>query len=146
MSKSVKDGLLQYKLRVGCAPRKVQGVQFARWLGFVDMDFVCSTVWLTAWAEGNLAEAAGQLVKIVEHNNQSQPNPGLQGHGTPCTSGSFSFKISSPAILSNFLRIADFIIRQLYPSSLNMPLCKSHVGENCVLLFKQVVVSQGNVK
>ena len=38
----------------------------------------------SAWADGNLAEAAEQLVKMVEHRNQSQPNPGPQGHGTPC--------------------------------------------------------------
>ena len=38
----------------------------------------------SAWADGNLAEAAGQLGKMVEHRNQSQPNPGLRAHGTPC--------------------------------------------------------------
>ena len=37
-----------------------------------------------AWADGNLAEAAGQLGKMGEHRNPSQPNPGLRGHGTPC--------------------------------------------------------------
>ena len=31
----------------------------------------------SAWADGNLAEAAGELGKMVEHRNQSQPNPGL---------------------------------------------------------------------
>ena len=31
----------------------------------------------SAWVDGNLAEAAGQLGKKVEHRNQSQPNPGL---------------------------------------------------------------------
>ena len=34
--------------------------------------------------DGNLAEAAGQLGKRVEHRNQSQPNPGLSSLGTPC--------------------------------------------------------------
>ena len=40
----------------------------------------------SAWADGNLAEAAGQLGKMVEHRNQSQPNPGLSSLGTPCIS------------------------------------------------------------
>ena len=40
----------------------------------------------SAWADGNLAEAAGQLGKMVVHRNQSQPNPGLSSLGTPCIS------------------------------------------------------------
>ena len=32
---------------------------------------------------GNLAEAAGQLGKMVEHPNQSQRNPGPRAVGTP---------------------------------------------------------------
>ena len=40
----------------------------------------------SAWADGNFAEAAGQLVKMVEHPNQSQPNlVGPRADGTPCT-------------------------------------------------------------
>ena len=39
----------------------------------------------SAWADGNLAEAAGQLGKMVEHRNLSQPNPGLRSLGTPCS-------------------------------------------------------------
>ena len=39
----------------------------------------------SARADGNLAEAAGQLGKMVEHRNQSQPNPGLRSLGTPCS-------------------------------------------------------------
>ena len=35
----------------------------------------------SAGANGNLAEADGQLMK---HPNQSQPNPGLRADGTPC--------------------------------------------------------------
>ena len=38
----------------------------------------------SAWADGNLAEVAGQLGKMVEHRNLSQPNPGLTSLGTPC--------------------------------------------------------------
>ena len=37
-----------------------------------------------AWADGNFAGQAGQVGKMVEHRNQSQPNPGLRAHGTPC--------------------------------------------------------------
>ena len=53
--------------------RTLQGVPSELRLGFVDLDFECST----AWDDGNLAEAAGQLGKMVEHRNHSQPNPGL---------------------------------------------------------------------
>ena len=35
----------------------------------------------SAWADGNLAELAEQLGKMVEYPNQSQPNPG------PCADG-----------------------------------------------------------
>ena len=49
-------------------------------LGFVDLDFDLPD---SAWADGNLAEGAGQLCKMVEHRNQSQPNPGLSSLGTP---------------------------------------------------------------
>ena len=37
----------------------------------------------SAWADGNLADAAVQLGKMVEYRNQIQPNPGLPEHGTP---------------------------------------------------------------
>ena len=47
---------------------------------WVGLNFECST----AWADGNLAEVAGQPGKMVEHPNQSQPNPGPQADGTPC--------------------------------------------------------------
>ena len=39
----------------------------------------------SALADVNLAEAAGQLGKMVDHRNHSQPNPGLSSLGTPCT-------------------------------------------------------------
>ena len=32
----------------------------------------------SSWADGNLAEAARQLGKLVEHRNKSQPNPCLR--------------------------------------------------------------------
>ena len=37
----------------------------------------------SAWADGNLAEAAGQIGKIAEHPNQSQPNQVLKQMGHP---------------------------------------------------------------
>ena len=43
------------------------------------------SVLLSAWPDGNLAEAAEQLAKMVEHPNQSQPNPGPRADGTPCS-------------------------------------------------------------
>ena len=39
----------------------------------------------SAGANGDLAELAGQLGKMVEQPNQSQPTPGLRADGTPCT-------------------------------------------------------------
>ena len=36
----------------------------------------------SAWADGNLAEATGMM---VEHTNQSQPNPVPRADGTPCS-------------------------------------------------------------
>ena len=38
----------------------------------------------SVWADGNLAEAAGQVSKLVEQEEQSQPNPGLRPDGPPC--------------------------------------------------------------
>ena len=38
-----------------------------------------------SWADWNLAEVAVQLGKMVEHSNQSQPNPGLRADESPCT-------------------------------------------------------------
>ena len=43
---------------VFCPFNSVQGVPSKLRLGFVDLDFKCSTD--SAWADGNLAEAAGQ--------------------------------------------------------------------------------------
>ena len=40
----------------------------------------------SAWADWNLAEVAVQLGKMVEHPNQSQPNPGLRADESPCIS------------------------------------------------------------
>ena len=34
----------------------------------------------SAWADWNFAEVAVQLGKMLEHPNQSQPNPGLRAH------------------------------------------------------------------
>ena len=56
-------------------------------LGWVDIDLGHSTVCLlrsSAWADGNMAELAVQLGKIVEHLNQSQPNPCDKPPAPPC--------------------------------------------------------------
>ena len=45
----------------------------------------------SAWANGSLAEVAGQLGKMVEHPDQDQPNPGPRANGTPCTVLSVNF-------------------------------------------------------
>ena len=37
------------------------------------------------WADGNLAELAGQQGKMVEHPNQSRPNPGPRPPNSPCS-------------------------------------------------------------
>ena len=47
------------------------------------------------WADGNWAEVAVQLGKMVEHPNQSQPNPGLRADESPCTIVS-SLQVSHP--------------------------------------------------
>ena len=65
-------GLATYALR-----NWIQGVASAHGLGWDDLN--------SAWADGNLAEAAVQLGKGVEHRNQSQPNPGLRADLSPCT-------------------------------------------------------------
>ena len=38
----------------------------------------------SAEAAGSLAELTGQLVKVMEHRNQSQPNTGLRPPVSPC--------------------------------------------------------------
>ena len=53
-------------------------------MGWVDLDFVVPLSPSSAWANGNLAEAAVQLGKKVEHPNHSQPNPGLRADESPC--------------------------------------------------------------
>ena len=52
-------------------------------LGWVDFDCGCYLS-NSAWAVGNLAEAARQLDNMVEHPNQSRPNPGARPDETPC--------------------------------------------------------------
>ena len=57
----------------------------------------------SAWADGNYAEAAGQLGKMVEHRKQSQPNPGLRAHGTPRTVRPFLFSAACGGIIGLFM-------------------------------------------
>ena len=58
--------LCELRLRTDLGGPKsiLQGAPIELRLGFVDLDFECSTV--TAKADGNLAEVAGQLGKMVE--------------------------------------------------------------------------------
>ena len=72
---------------------RVQGVPSARGLGWVDLNFVCCLP-NSAWADGNLAEAAGQMGKKVEHPNQSQPNPGPLPDESPCIDTRINYKVS----------------------------------------------------
>ena len=51
----------------------------------------------SAWADGSLAEAAVQLGKMVGHRNQSQPNPGLNSLGAPCSSAPHSSSAGATA-------------------------------------------------
>ena len=59
----------------------------------------------SAWADGNLTEAAGQLGKLVEHANQSQPNPGPRAVETPC---SFSFPQVNESLYALFCDAENF--------------------------------------
>ena len=67
---------------VACDIDIVQGVPSEQRLGFVDLDFECSTVCPTLL--GPMGIWQKRLGKMVEHRNQSQPNPGLSSLGTPC--------------------------------------------------------------
>ena len=61
----------------------VQGVPSARGPGLtLILMFHCLPD--SAWSNGNMAVAARQLDMMVEHVNQSQPNPGPRADGTPC--------------------------------------------------------------
>ena len=49
------------------------------WVAFIFISLPGS-----AWADGSLAELAGQLGNLMEHPNQSQPNPGERPPESPC--------------------------------------------------------------
>ena len=57
----------------------------------------------SAWADGNLAEAAGQLGKMVEHKNQSQPNRGSPGDVSPCTLAAHLIRGADQPVLTQTL-------------------------------------------
>ena len=85
----------------------------------------------SAWADGNLAEAAaaGQLGKMVEHRNQSQPNPGLSSLGTPCTPRDIWFLLEVPLVicLPSYCIVwplratSDNVVSQFLPKRLFLP-------------------------
>ena len=55
------------------------------WIGFSLLRFgLFNYLHSCAWADGSLAELAVQLGKMVEHLNQSLPNPGPQPPAPPC--------------------------------------------------------------
>ena len=60
----------------------VQGVQYARVLSWVDLNFECSTV--CPILPGLVGIWQKRLAKMEQHPNLSQPNPGPRGDGTPC--------------------------------------------------------------
>ena len=64
-------------------------------LGWVDFDFVRSTVWPDLLRI--LAEFARQVGNMAEYPNPSQPNHGLslRPYGTPCTVVFVSFQVLS---------------------------------------------------
>ena len=55
----------------------------------------------SAWSGRNLAVAAGQLGKMVEHTNQSQHNPGPRADGTPCTVPLNNFRVRTDGVQDN---------------------------------------------
>ena len=62
--------------------RYVQGVPSARGLGWVDLNFECSTV--RRILPGLMVIWQKRLRKVGEHPNQRQPKPGPRADGTLC--------------------------------------------------------------
>ena len=96
-----------------CHP--VQGVSCPRRLGFVDLDLGSSTTLLGQYVATVAAHQPGELT------NLSQPNPGLRGHGTPCTSclvpnGGLGYKFTARCRMQA-ARTSDGSI----PKNLNQP-------------------------
>ena len=96
----------------------------------------------SAWADGNLAEAAGQLGKLVEHRNQSQPNPGLRSLGTPCIPCCFCCTVNQRYFEGSVDERGgiDFI---------HVPGTEgfygSNPGTNCILMSVELGYSFGNL-
>ena len=66
-------------------PVIIQGVPSSRALGLGYLGFlVFHCLSDSARAHENLADLAGQLGRMVEHQVQSHPNPSAQAIGTPC--------------------------------------------------------------
>ena len=64
--------------------KTLQGGAGGHGLGVVDLDLGHSTTCPSAWTDGSLAELAVQFGNMVEHLNQSQPNPGPRPPATLC--------------------------------------------------------------
>ena len=61
----------------------LQGEDGGWLLGWVDCILTFHCLPSPAWAAGNLAESASLLGNMVEHPNQSQPNPVTNHHPQP---------------------------------------------------------------
>ena len=54
-------------------------------VGLVTLIWLFNRLLCSAWADGNLVEAAPPLGKMLYHRNQSQPNPTIQADGPSCS-------------------------------------------------------------
>ena len=63
----------------------------------------------SSWADGNLAEVAVQLNKMVEFPRQSLPNPGHRADESPCTT-SVLVILAVPLLYSQFALGLPFAI------------------------------------
>ena len=84
----------------------LQVVSSARGLGWVDLTVPLSVLCCLPWADGNLAEAARQLGKMVDQPNQSQPNPGLDTLYSVATNATCSKLYASPRSLGQVLSLS----------------------------------------
>ena len=85
--------------------KAIQGVPSARGLGRADLNFECSTV--CPILPGLMGIWQKRLGKMVEHPNQSQPNPGLRAHGDTLSARKMSV---SADLLSNQPNLLHLVV------------------------------------
>ena len=118
----------------------VQGVPSELRLGFVDLDFECSTVFPTLL--GLMGIWQKRLGKLVVHRNQSQPKPGLRSLGTPCIPCCFCCTVNQRYFEGSVDERGgiDFI---------HVPGTEgfygSNPGTNCILMSVELGYSFGNL-